>query len=133
MSKGVVECVKNEHGGYSIPGCQWGTNIEAAFGKRDKPTLPEGWSRVFESHHDCAPAILIYGPGMSHDEPPSADRSDPVLTVHAWSLDVGYRSKCGEVVDDAKAFAAAVAVAAEDQAWLRNYEDTCCCDHECAP
>ena len=123
----MVEGVKNEHGGLSVPGCAWGAKIEAAFGARPKPTLPEGWSRVFESHWDCAPAVLFYAPGDLHEPSTHTRRIDPVLKIHGTAVEVGIYCD----YDDATQFAAVVAVAAEDQRWLRGYEGTCCCDHKC--
>lgn len=122
-----IEGVKNEHGGLSVPGCDWGAKIEASFGAQPKRVLPDGWTRIFESHWDCAPAVLFYAPGDSHDKSPDR-RVDPVLTVHAKSIQVGIYCE----YDDASAFAIVSAVAAEDQKWLRDFE-ACCCDHECAP
>jgi hypothetical protein len=128
MSGETIESVRNAECGASLPDCAWGAAIEASYAARPVPELPEGWTRVFESHFDCAPAVLVYMPGDSHAEPvrPDGSHRDPALTIHAHGVQFGIY--CEDF--DARVLAVVMPIAAADQTWLEDFE-RCCCDHDC--
>lgn len=109
-----------------LAACGWKAAIEAAHAQRNLSGLPKGWTRVFESHWDCAPAYLYYAPGDHPDQFTRADGShvEPSYVAHARGLE----KRAGGIWHEDEAQIAQVA--AEDSAWLRAWE-LACPDHVC--
>ena len=109
-----------------IDSCGWGKAIEDAHCLRAEPALPEGWSRVFESHWSCGPYYLYYPPGRSHDGRDDLNHPhEASVSVCAFGVTFGFA--CHE---DPIAIARIVTLAAIDGAWLKAWE-AAHSEHEC--
>jgi hypothetical protein len=106
--------------------CEWGRKIKAEFAAQQAPTMPLGWTRVFEEHWSCTPAFMYFVPGTSDLHPERAKdryRSQPVVRLTVPNGIEFFDSMLhmyGYV--DRTDYDAVMVIVREDEVWLRDFD-----------